>query len=392
MSQNPLVGMGVASSNTPALKPVLAAAIASLEVQLDQELTRYRRTRFPSRSPNQFRTEAPSAQAVAVSPPGEISSSQIITTTGMKPPGATTASDHPRNISFTTLGKATNPSPPEVSPLPQNSGSIVPAWQSETAPDAFPETHITPTDNPPQTPDDFLESSEALLRSLTEEQQSKNQKQNTTNDSLLSPLGIGSVLLLLLASLTLGYAIFNPQKLSLHSLKELFQGKSSDSTASNINGNTAQEQLTPMPKYPNLAEQEFPEVRDANDVVGLTPKEKPIAVNTPIPSAPASPSTTTAIKPPEKLPPVNTPIPAAVTPKPAVEVPVAEIKPGADGYFHVVTENQSQQVFAKARQAIADAYVSDDGKLIFLGAVTSKEKAQQLVKELQAKGIKARIQ
>jgi len=44
MSQD-LRHLGTQSSKTPGLKPQLAAALACLEVQLDQELARYRRTR-----------------------------------------------------------------------------------------------------------------------------------------------------------------------------------------------------------------------------------------------------------------------------------------------------------------------------------------------------------
>ena len=45
MNQNPLID----SSQTPVLNPALTTALASLEVQLDQELTRYRRTRKNAR-------------------------------------------------------------------------------------------------------------------------------------------------------------------------------------------------------------------------------------------------------------------------------------------------------------------------------------------------------
>src|SRR4051794_19521900 len=53
MTQNPLNDSG--SSKTPGLKPALAAALASLEVPLDQELARYRRTRTGLVSSNQPR-------------------------------------------------------------------------------------------------------------------------------------------------------------------------------------------------------------------------------------------------------------------------------------------------------------------------------------------------
>ncbi|MFM7370625.1 MAG: hypothetical protein ACKO2Z_23115, partial [Sphaerospermopsis kisseleviana] len=45
MSQNPTIDSGTSSAKTSGLQPALAAALGSLEVQLDQELTRYRRAR-----------------------------------------------------------------------------------------------------------------------------------------------------------------------------------------------------------------------------------------------------------------------------------------------------------------------------------------------------------
>jgi hypothetical protein len=55
MSQNQLVESGHQSSKTPGLKPALAAALSCLEVQLDQELARYRRTRTAFKTPSQPR-------------------------------------------------------------------------------------------------------------------------------------------------------------------------------------------------------------------------------------------------------------------------------------------------------------------------------------------------
>ncbi|MTJ46343.1 hypothetical protein [Dolichospermum flos-aquae] len=50
MNQNPLID-STKSPQTPGLNPTLTMALASLEIQLDQELTRYRRTRKNTKSP-----------------------------------------------------------------------------------------------------------------------------------------------------------------------------------------------------------------------------------------------------------------------------------------------------------------------------------------------------
>jgi hypothetical protein len=69
----------------------------------------------------------------------------------------------------------------------------------------------------PDAPDDYLASSEELLRSIAEEDRELGAERdpNTLLDTLLTPLGVGSMLLLVLASTTVGYVIMNPTSLGL---------------------------------------------------------------------------------------------------------------------------------------------------------------------------------
>ncbi|NJL11009.1 MAG: hypothetical protein HC908_14890, partial [Calothrix sp. SM1_7_51] len=69
----------------------------------------------------------------------------------------------------------------------------------------------------------------------------------------------------------------------------------------------------------------------------------------------------------------------------------AEIKqsPGG-GLYQVFIPNDGEGAFTQARKAVPDAYVSDDGKLIYLGAFKTKTEAEKQLKELEAKGIKSR--
>jgi hypothetical protein len=206
------------------------------------------------------------------------------------------------------------------------------------------------------------------------------------------------MLLLLLASLTLGYVAFNSKSLSQFSLNGFFT-QNTRTSAENTTDNTeasknvktvAQPTLSPIPKYPNLATDEFAEVRDPNDVVSLKPKSQPT------PPALANPSNLVRIP--------NVPPPGGLTstqettlnppqmPSNTQQKLDTQIKPSADGFYHVITDNQSDRSFASARQIVPDAYLSADGKFIYLGAVKSKDKAQKLLQEVQAKGIQARIQ
>jgi hypothetical protein len=425
MSQNPLTyTSGTQFSKTPSLKPALAAALASLEVQLDRELARYRRTRS-YRTPGttgantqlQYLTPAtvdiyenisqpvveenqPSidtsqtrmGHSLAVHNAGQnqyqIASQEIPRT---EPNPASSAAD----VTASSL-PLPPPPPPQIPKFDQSNTEGTPTSTSTNPTKTIsivPSTAITDGSKPnPETtdnqPDDYLESSEALLRSLTQEAPVQ-QKRPTRNDSLLSPLGIGSMLLLLVASLIFGYQVLK--------FGEYGSSKGNNSTAENSQTSTnttakdvAEPLQTPIPKYPNLAKDQFPEVNNPNDVVGLKPQAKV----TPTIAPPAPVPNPVVINPSQQLP-VN-PTPAAtITPSIAVtptpEIPLSEIKLSADGFYHVVIDNNSEDAFATARKAVPDAYLSPDKKLVYLGAIKNKEKAQELLAEIKAKGINARI-
>ncbi|BAZ47871.1 hypothetical protein NIES4103_04750 [Nostoc sp. NIES-4103] len=418
MSQNPLIDSGTQSSKTSGLKPKLAAALASLEVQLDQELARYRRTRIGMRTPNQTRvgsyinsqpqeltditatvlkTQPPVAEIKTDAPPASVLDETPQTHLAPARPKAETL-DNPQVFSNSESIKTEDPPPLS------NTSSIVPAAVQDTQKENLPQANDTP-----KQPDDYLESSEALLRSLTDEQ-SQTKKPSNSNDSLLSPLGIGSMLLLLVASITLGYVVFNPKSLPQLNLGKLFNGNSSPSpeNAASVENNPQsqesqpQTELTPIPKYPNLAAKEFAPLRDPNDVVGLQPKIQPTPTTLPNPIFSQTPVNPPAVNPlpvnplpqtqpiPPVLPPISqlqpTPVPTTTPPK-----AIAQITPAADGFYHIVTDNQNNSSLTAARKIVPDAYLSRSQKLIYLAAVKTKEEAQQRLQQLQAKGIKARI-
>ena len=392
MSNNPLLNPSSdSSSKTSGLNPVLGKALATLEVQLDQELARYRRTRIGSRTPNKpLMSSSIHSQSLALnlfnpqknqaqSSPNPASSNQ--TQLQVPTPQTTTEPSQQPQPAVSKKTPATSLS---------NSSSIVPRNDLSVG-----SNNVVNTTNNDQKPDDYLESSEALLRSLTEEQDKKitqNKTQNT-HDALLSPLGIGSMLLMLLASLTLGYVLFNPKSLPKFSLNGLFPGQTSNNGVNTGVGQNnpiqSQTQISPIAKYPNLAAEEFPEVNNPNDLVGLTPKAQATPIVKPrskpvIPSAPKKlPLKAAQVK--SKPKPENTPKPKASQP------PSTQIKPSADGLYHVIIDNQGNNNLTKARTVVGDAYLSEDKKFIFLGAIRSKAGAQKLLQELKAKGINARI-
>jgi hypothetical protein len=312
------------------------------------------------------------------------------------------------------------PAPPVSSSTQHYSASIVPTTGGKAKSENLLDNEDTPTH-----PDDYLESSEALLRSLTEEQ-APTKKPSHPGDSLLSPLGIGSMLLLLIASLTLGYVVFNPKSLPQFNLAGIFKGNSSEPAGNTpvIGSNnipTPEPTLTAVPKYPNLANDEFSEVNSPNDIVNLKPKAK--ATSTvgakPINRQPVAPEvgvqtsqiqtipTTIAKAPVQPLPslaPSNLPQvtgsttlptnPTAITSATTTPTPINldDIKASGDGFYHIVTDNQNDRALKDSQQFVRDAYLSPDGKLIYLGALKSKKEVKQLLKELQSKGINARVE
>jgi hypothetical protein len=380
MIQKSLTYSGMQSSKTPSIKPPLAAALASLEVQLDQELARYRRTRGIVKTAGQTTvssTAGSTQPAIAFSSAG-------VTELPVEPKHQETPAAQLNTLISPVTADPISETKPEI-PVTANSTTIVPTTV-KTQPQNNPgESKKSTTE-----PDDYLESSEALLRSLTEEQPKAEKKQNPS--VFLSPLGIGSMLVLLASALLLAFFIANPK------LFKFAQGSLGTGENMETNGNNqtvSEPTLTPIPRYPNLASEDFPEVKSPNDVVALKPKPAPTASVEANPVNPAVPSQPLQVLPvnPQAIP---TAIPTPTTAPPVAQSD-ADIQPGADGLYHVVIDNSGdtygakQRAFAEARKAISDAYLSPDGKLIYLGAVKNKERAKQLITELKGKGINARV-
>ncbi|MEC4814374.1 MAG: hypothetical protein SAK29_14020 [Scytonema sp. PMC 1069.18] len=466
MSQNPLVDAGAQFSKPYRLKPALVAALASLEVQLDQELARYRRTRNGYKNLSQPRVggfiithpQQPVSAGTTEHQPlvnesvednieSQLQNFGLVTATAMPrtleqeelsvpdtkihtPPQYVPENQQKVTVSTTEetpQREAMHSASTPVSPKTEAQGesilddsvkkttstssyvSIIHSGiETDNSHEYIKDTAKTTDDNRTQ-PEDYLESSEALLRSLTEEEPQDKKPITHSNDSLLSPLGIGSMLLLLLASLTLGYVVFNPNSLANLNFSGLF--KKTEPTLAENSGNqtntptsVAEPTLTPIPKYPNLATDEFPEVRDPNDVVTLTPKPKQMPTVPPNQVPTQNTTTNSTVLPPEPvlLPEsaLPTQTPPSVSQKPTTpaksptpkQTPNAEIKPSADGFYHVITDNKGNNALASAQRVVSDAYLSNDGTVIYLGALKTKEKAQQLLQQLQAQGINARIE
>ncbi|NET31895.1 MAG: hypothetical protein F6K19_07810 [Cyanothece sp. SIO1E1] len=121
---------------------------------------------------------------------------------------------------------------------------------------------------PPSEPDDYLQSSEELLKSLADgmpidpEPTSQTQQKSGLKSMLLTPLGVGSMLLLLVSCATLGFVIMNPSVLGHLQWAQLIETDEADNT-SETTTQTVESEAAPtgtdqnQAQSPDLSAREF---------------------------------------------------------------------------------------------------------------------------------------
>lgn len=431
MSQQPSVESSTRSSPVPSINPALRATLGCLDVQLEEELARYRRQRVGHPAPPvQGLGRYPVRKAIDLVSSGTGDSPAP---TPAKPQPATPPSPQP---------VATGQSPEGVSfPLHSaeqftqteqwdSAASLAIVTTSDSAEDSLEvdssaDFFVPANQQPPESefghaattnsaPDSYLESSEQLLRSLADQEVS-DRIEPTFLDSLLTPLGIGSLLLLLVSTLTLGYVVTNPSTLSHLGLDRYW--KSRTPTAAQNPSQATPTPSTPaetLPSGPNLASDEFVDLNLDNlrtlkstptpsSVPQLKPSPSsqvpnPVPLPTSTPSDPSlesnaltSPTERSSVVPP--LPTVPTPSPVGIQPTPG-QTPTPEVtpsNPNPQGFYYVVAQYNGEPSLERVRQIIPDAYVVPEGNRIQLGAFSKKSQAQSLVTELQQQGITAEV-
>ncbi|MGI0485094.1 SPOR domain-containing protein [Pantanalinema rosaneae CENA516] len=445
------------------LHPVLRNALVCMDVQLEEELARYRRQKASGgRTIAQMsrRKSAPKTLDLL-----DFSSPELPTQPPSSPQAPTTlATGISDAIASETLWEPTldvHSAPTQPSPVPDDSQSQLIPHLPNLEPEAeslegknsdrpwddhLPISHHLTA--PPDIPDDYLESSEELLRSLAETEADIEVEQSFMQN-LLTPLGLGSMLLLLVSSAIFGYVIMNPSSLS-----QLFATRSGSKSVLNPpttvtppNGaNTAQ------PPEPNLAAREFPEINPANlgtlkaepGATSAKPATKPGAKSAGNPTARSTDSGTSettstpapirsrseppaaapeVYSPPEPAvapdPPSNyrtyapparesSPPPPVVQPAPPVqrsEPPAPAVAPqavapapspatGSDAYpYKIGIPYQNDQSLEAARKVVPDAFVrnGDDGAKVQVGASGSQADAEARAQELRNQGIPAEV-
>jgi hypothetical protein len=221
------------SSAIAEIHPKLQRALEHIDVRLDEELTRYRRQKaglsvMPAAATGWQRKSVTKSvqlpldqtndrpplpqltggkQPALTDPSGKKSTApdQSKATAGFTPPSDVDL--------FTYSGPTTSGSDPELSPEsgPESGHEPMGDWNLP-APIEDDDDRFSLADNAAQL-DDYLESSEELLKSLAS-QKAQVQVEKSFLDHLVTPLGIGSMFMLLLSSAMLGYVIMNPSSLT----------------------------------------------------------------------------------------------------------------------------------------------------------------------------------
>ncbi|UBF24894.1 hypothetical protein K9N68_25050 [Kovacikia minuta CCNUW1] len=352
-------------SSTPtspvrSLPPALSHALASLDIQLEEELMRYRRLRGGQGQfvrPGSRNQPRKSPDLIAVSaPPGSNRPGEPAPPAPPIPAGNRPDAPVEHGLNRSEQASEGQPVPAYVPPTAASAFAANPHVSDLAIATAPPSDQLSAEAElpPPQLSatngeaegafapkinhrlDDYLESSEELLRSLATEE-AEVQAERGFMQSLLTPLGVGSMLLLLISSAMFGYVLMNPS-----SLARLFS-LSGAKVAGNSAGQESQAQLAPP--QPNLANQEFkdlnlgtlgtlkdegstPGKRGANSTGTPTVPAKPTTVSTRLGAAgTSSASTSTSTFQPGSSGTLSSPVAPAPRSEPAAIVPAQPAPP-----------------------------------------------------------------
>ena len=256
------------SSDLLALKPPLSSALSSLNVYLEEELARYRRQRQgrPISPEKTSKTIKPSRKPLDLIAVKTNNSSRSQASTPSKQPSSGAVPPPPPNPFLNKAGSAAS-----AAAIPTISNQAAePAGQLAVA--AKPADHnadaacaLANHASDEVTPDDYLESSEELIKSLADQRIPESETAAQTPQprfiwpsKLATPVSVGSFLLLLVTSAGLGYVVTNPaavnhlfRRFRPHTHPPMQTVESANSAAGLYGGGTFR------PLGPDLSNQEF---------------------------------------------------------------------------------------------------------------------------------------
>lgn len=442
------------NSNSESLHPTLQAALGSLDVRIEEELARYRQVRgIQQKSVNsRQRSSRPRLSSSDQSEP----LLQLNPSSDRDPAESQYLRAAQTDALATDFAIAKHSEPASAALARRLSDDSSDMAQSN--PPRLTNARFS-TDNSASSslanvglvdPDDYLESSEELLRSLDESvvhpmdpDHLDEPQESGILASLLTPLGLGSMLLLLVSSTTLGYLITNPDSFGLRtwgdrprnldvasrdeesgmmSTPDLSAGEFQDLNLDTLT--TLPDESTPgsPSQVPNLSNPEQGSEQNAGQgtpvpsgaAAPVTPS--PVA---PVPSAaptvratqsgrsttnqqappsrpaPASPAARSSAPAPSPAP-SRAPQPAPSPASSASNAPSEASAPAASSssrYYYVVTGYTGDRSLEQAREHVSGAYVRNfsDGARVQLGAFNDRGRAQNLVESLRQQGVSAQV-
>lgn len=434
MRQSSSIEPSNSSSPAVGLHPLLSRALANLDIQLEDELVRYRRLRAGGKraTPQAGRKQPPhQLDLIAVTATDAQNSVASQPAPAIEERLAGIAKPSIAPDAYKPIPAFTAHAQPLEAPIAVRTGDHPLTHASATEPAArgtadADDIHALAQANAPNL-DDYLESSEELLRSLAD-QQAEVQAERSFMQGLLTPLGLGSMLLLLLSSAMFGYVIMNPSSLGWLAV----QRRSGNDSPSGQNAN-----IGTLAPQPDLAKRELPELNLNNlgtvnvgsgattapiPTQPTTPSSKPtsatanpLATNQPSGSQPSSSqprneatsteaplpaatlgaskaSPTQPLRPQQavvpRFAPARTPAPPS-RPAPASTVAASNGDSGSYQY-KVGIPFENDQTLENARKVVPDAFVRTlpDGRTIVqVGAARSESEVKESMQGLRDRGL-----
>ncbi len=416
----------------PLLHPKLQRALGCFDTRLDEELARYRRQKSGQSVPpadGLKRKQAPNLDLMAIASAASATDRENPTTV----PPVLSAEPIPvrGDIPVMELDASS-----DLAVIPPHASLETDRSLSCPLPDAENDRELT---NSSISPDDYLESSEELLRSLAREE-AQIRVERGFLESLATPLGVGSMLMLLLSSAMFGYVVMNPASLS--GLSQLFARRA---VAPSPAPTAAQGGQADIPNSPPLDAQEFVDLGLGNlttlktrPTSGLPQNSKPSPTasaspsvlpsaspdaNKPNPVVPKSPANPSLSSAPVQPAPVSRPNPAPVAPSyprstylpaPTIRrapapislptVPIARPQPPIERApaltvapqsrsWHVDTPYDSDRTYDKIQQSNPGAQFvnTPEGGFVRSGSYGNEAEAKAKAQELQNQGIPAEV-
>lgn len=349
MSQNTSVESSTQTLPNQSINPVIQAALGSLDIELEEELARYRRQRVgrPVMSPRglgRHQTRKP-IELISVNkgrgqtqlPALGMSTAPVMSfplSFGNQTPAEAAPSEETSQQPMPRTGHLDAPSLADseaASPLVVSSTGSTGADNSASEKNAT--QPLNPSEKPTAVggglvpleadqaqPEDYLESSEQLLRSLAEQEDSP-ESQKGFADRLLTPLGVGSILLLLLSIPTLTYILTNPSTLSALNFGRFFGSKTQTTAQKPTETKQTKRDAakdSPIVNGPNLASEEFVDL-NLNTLSHLEANPKPSASPSTVPQSPEVPNSGTTSAAPAVVP--NSALPGRSTDLASVLLP-----------------------------------------------------------------------